>query len=302
MKSGRKIIVLLTTVFLMTGCSSPILYKKPLTDFQTASTIVIDNARTAYNTVNRKARNAEIDRRVNRGEEITVEVLGEEDLIVIKKEDLQARMAALDALTEHGRMLIELANSDAPERTGAAVNSFDDAVLKLTDSLDKASSDQFKRKAGAFATIAGEVSKLVMAKKIEKALDKAIRASEKHVSALIELLRDDIVVRLPALQRIRLHGARIAAADVYNKILEDSPDDLEKLKSAATGIKKAEDAWEDFLSFPDPGFEKMAEAHKNLVKYAKGSKNPKNMIELVAVMNEFADQAKIIAGAMKELQ
>jgi hypothetical protein len=299
----RSIIIISVAALLLSGCAQPD-YKAPIATFQAASTVVIENAKAEYRTVNKKVRDAEIDKSVHRRQEIKFKVFRSQDVLVITKEDLEVRLAALDALKEHGKLLLKLANSDAPDEAKNAVNSFDDALFKLTDSLGKASSNDFKTKAGAFAAIAGEVTSLVMKHKINEALEKAILLSENDVLSLIKLLQDDLRIIFPELQRGRLSAASFAAIEAYNEELKKFPSDLGKLKKAAAEVKKAEDDWyhHTFYGLPDPGFEKMIDAHKKLVEYAKSPKTPETLADLVAAMDAFADQAKIIADAIQTIR
>jgi hypothetical protein len=143
-----------------------------------------------------------------------------------------------------------------------------------------------------------------MKHKMNEALKRAIILSEKDVLPLIRLLQDDIRINFPELQRKRLSAVSLAAIEAYNEELKKSPLDLEKLKKAAAEVKKAEDDWYNhtFYPLPDPGFEKMIKAHKMLVEYAKGPKTPQTLAELVAAMDAFADQAKIIADAIQTIK
>ena len=255
----RVMIVPVASLLLLSGCANPSGYKDPISKFQTASAVVIKNAEAEYTLANKKERDAEIDKSIYLGEEIEPVIFFDEELIVIKKDDLDARLDALTALKKYGDLLLKLVNSDAPNDAKNAVNSLDDAVLNLKDSLKKASPDQgFREKAGAFATIAGEVSKLVMEQKIKEALDKAILLSEKDVPLLIASLQKEMVVGFPNMQKGRLAEAIKAKIIAYNKEL---PADLEKRKKAGEEIKNAGDAWEELLFPQDPGFATMQKAH-----------------------------------------
>lgn len=299
MNITRSILIIPFAGLLLTGCANPSGYKDPISKFQTASTVVIESARTEYHVVNKRERVAEIDKRVAKGEKITLPVL--EETRLLNSDDLTARMNALDALVNHGNLLFILANSDAPDRAKNAANSLDDAVLKLSTALGRASSDQFKNKAGAIATIAGEVAKLVLDAKIKQALKKAIILSENDVPDLIKLLKNDMDMFRERRRNIHL-DTRLLAIKKYNKeIASDSPDS-EKIKKAVEQIKKAEDAWDDLFLIPDPGFEKMGIAHRKLVEYAKGPKTPQTLAELVEAMEAFTSQAKIIADAIKTIK
>ncbi len=294
----RAMIIPVASLLLLGGCAKPSDYKEPIRKFQTASSVAIENARAEYMSANKKERDAEIDKSIYLGEEIEPVIFFDEELIVIKQDDLNARINALNTLAKHGELLLTLANSDAPNDAKNAVNSLDDAVLNLKDSLEKVSPDdqEFREKAGVFATVAGEVTRLVMNHKINEALDKAIILSEDNVLPLIDLLQKEML-KFPELHKGRIAEAITARIKAYNKEL---PSDLEKRKKAGEEIKNAGD---EALLFPqDPGFKIMKHAYETLVIYAKSSKTPQDLEGLVAAMNAFADQAKTIADSIKTIQ
>ncbi|MGB5687338.1 MAG: hypothetical protein WBM35_16130, partial [Candidatus Electrothrix sp.] len=78
MNITRSILIIPIAALLLSGCASTEGYKKPISDFQAASNIVIENARIEYKLVNKKERDAEIDKRIYLGEEINPEFLGSE--------------------------------------------------------------------------------------------------------------------------------------------------------------------------------------------------------------------------------
>lgn len=302
----RVMIVPVASLLLLGGCVKPSAYKDPISKFQTATVVVTEGTRNEYYAVNKRERDALIDRHIAEGKKIDLLLLNETRLI--EDNDFSARMDALYALKKHGELLFKLANSAAPEEAKQAVNSLDDALLKLSSSLKQAPSSDFKTKAGAFATIASEVTNLVLNAKVEEALKKAILLSEKDVSSLIALLKDDMAA-IRARQKSTLSQARVLATDEYNQELKKTDKegkpayDPNKLKAAAEKIKEAEDVWENLAFLPGPGFKEMNDAHQKLVSYAKKDrKSPEDLAELVAAMEAFSEQAKIIADAIKNIQ
>jgi hypothetical protein len=298
----RAMIIPVASLLLLSGCAQPSAYKDPISTFQTASTVVIEGAMSEYQAINKRERDALIDMSIADKKEINISILNNTALLT--KEDFDARMAALNALANHGKLLFKLANSNAPEEAKQAVNSLDDALLKLSNSLGKASPDDgFKDKAGAFATIAGEVTKLVLNAKIDKALEKAIILSETDVLALITLIEDEMAKFRLRQESATRPLARLLAINEFNEEVKKTSPDQNKLKGAGVRIKQSEDAWEELEYLPEPGFEKMKQAHQELVNYAKKKdKSPEDLAGLVAAMDAFADQAKIIADAIKTLQ
>lgn len=296
----RAMIVPVASLLLLGGCAKPSAYKDQISKFQAATAVVTEGARKEYYAANKRERDAVIDRHIAEGKKIDLPLLNETSLL--EGNDFSARMDALYALKKHGELLFKLANSAASEDAKQAVNSLDDALLKLSSSLKQAPSSDFKTKAGAFATVAGEVTKLVLNAKIEEALKKAILLSEKDVSSLIVLLKDEMAA-FRARQKSTLSQARVLATDEYNHELKATPPNPDKLKNAAAKIKQAEDVWENLAFLPGPGFKEMNDAHQKLVSYAKKDrKSPEDLAELVAAMEAFAEQAKIIADAIKNIQ
>jgi hypothetical protein len=51
-----------------------------------------------------------------------------------------------------------------------------------------------------------------------------------------------------------------------------------------------------------PGLDAMAQAHQKLVDYAKSSKHPQDLAELVEATDAFVTRAKVIADAIKTIR
>src|SRR5262245_61114365 len=164
-------------------------------------------------------------------------------------------------------------------------------------------SDAFKNQAQGFAAIAGEVTELALEIKISEALDKAIILSEKDVLALIRLRRNDMSA-LHERRRSILSAARVSATDAYNEQLETTSPNPDKLQKAASEIKAVEDAWDSLplLLGAGPALDAMAQAHHKLVDYAKSSKNPQDLSELIEATDAFVTRATVIADAVKTIR
>jgi len=213
-------------------------------------------------------------------------------------------MSALDALTKHGKLLLALASSDAPDRAKDAANSLDDAVKGLRLSLNNNTApDTVDAKATAFAGVVAEVTKLTLEAKIQKALDSAIKSSESAVEGLIVSIKDDMA-NLYERRRNSLSLSRKSAVDAYNLELTQKIPDAEKLKKNISGIKKAEEDWDglQLMLGAGPGLDAMLQAHQELVVYAKSPKNPQDFSELVEAVDAFVSSATVIADSIKVLR
>lgn len=295
-------VVMLTLIILMIACA-PAAYREPITRYQQASTVVIEGARTTYGSANKGERDAEIDRRLDRQERITLHDLNSEDLRLLGPDDIAARMKALDALAKHGELLLTLASSDAPQKAKDAANSLDDAIISLNSALDNASSDGFKETAGGFVTIAGEVAQLALEDKITAALDKSIVASGNQVKSLLRVLRTEIGV-LYERRRTNLSNERVAAVDAYNELIARPNPNPASLVKAATRIKAVEDAWDNLplLLGAGPGLDAMTQAHQKLMDYAISPKSPQDFAALVEAIDAFVTRAKVIADAIQTIR
>ena len=287
----------------LTGCPNPASYQEPITRFQQASTIVIEGARSEYGLANSAERNAEIDRLVAAKSRIDLSKLNDPAIRLLGPDDLNVRLVTLDTLAKHGQLLLILASSDAPTRAKDAANSLDDAIVGLSSSLGKTPSDKFKSSVEGFATIAGDAAKLALDAKISEALDKAIAASDKSVTKILTLIKDDLGY-LYERSRSNLSAARKYAVDAYNLELDKQVINVDTLKKSASEIKKTEDAWDTLplLLGAGPGLDAMAEVHQKLVQYAKSSKSPQDLAELVEATDAFVTRAKIIADAIKTIK
>ena len=287
----------------LSGCPNPTSYQEPITRFQQASTIVIEGARSEYGLANSAERNAEIDRLVAAKSRIDLSKLNDPAIRLLGPDDLNVRLVTLDTLAKHGQLLLILASSDAPTRAKDAANSLDDAIVGLSSSLGKTPSDKFKSSVEGFATIAGEAATLALDAKISEALDKAIAASDKSVTEILTLIKDDLGY-LYERRRSNLSAARKYAVDAYNLELDKQVINVDTLKKSASEIKKTEDAWDTLplLLGAGPGLDAMAEVHQKLVQYAKSSKSPQDLAELVEATDAFVTRAKIIADAIKTIK
>jgi len=289
----------LLSALLLIGCAAPAAYREPIARFQQASTIVIEGARVEYGAANRMERDAVIDRFVAERRELNLRILNDKEMRIFGGDDLAARMAALDALNKHGQLLLALASSDAPARARDAANALDDALMDLSRSLGNVPADEFRNRAEGFAAIAAEMTGLALEAEIRKALDQAITLSANHVAPLIRLIRNDMNV-LYERRRSILSAARVAATTAYNEEVRKPEADPEKLKRAASEIKKIEDAWDrlPLLLGSGAGLDAMAQTHQQLVAYARSSKTPQDLSELIDATDAFVTRARIIMDAV----
>lgn len=285
------------------GCATTNAYRDPITKYQQATTVVTEIARTEYREANRRERNAEIDRRVERRQPIDLKLFEDPQYVVLDEAGMQARLDALDALGKHGALMLALANADSPGRAKAAATSLDEAVVKLRKAAGDAPSSDFTARANAFTAIAGEIVQLALQRKLTQALDRGIVASNEAVPGLITALREDMV-DLHARKRAMLGARRVRAVDEYADQLAKKPYNAAAAQKAADAVKDVQDEWDKLPSMLGSGkaFDAMAAAQAALVKFAESPKKAQDVDNVLEATDAFAESAKVIADSIKTIR
>lgn len=298
----RSILLALAAV-LAVGCATTNAYRDPITKYQQASTVVTELARVEYRDANRRERNAEIDRRVERREAIDLKLFEDPKYVVLDEAGMQARLDALDALAKHGTLMLALANADSPGRAKAAATSLDEAVVKLRKAAGDEPSSDFSARANAFTAIAGEIVQLVLQRQLTKALDRGIIASNDSVPGLIAALREDMTA-LHARKRSMLGARRVRAVDEYADQLAKKPYNAAATQKAADALKDIQDEWDKLPSMLGSGkaFDAMAAAQAALVAFAESPKKPQDVDNVLEATDAFAESAKVIADSIKTIR
>lgn len=294
--------VALILLVLLTGCSSTAGYKKPISDFQNASSVVTDSARVYITKLNKTQRDAYIDRQVSEAEEIKLPDI--EKLQKFSHKDIEARLDALNELSKYGELLGQLTNSDAPENITSNAGELTKSLGNLEkniDTLNQGENENFKGAFGPAALLIGEVARFAVEKKIRVALDKAILSGEEPIKNLIRVIRDDLVLAYQ-LKRSPMSDNRKIYVDGYEKERLKGRD-IEKMRKRGEEIKSVLDAWEAFpMSNPSEGLDAMATAHSALVDYAKSKKKTEDLAAFAAQMETFVARAKRVGNAVQQLQ
>lgn len=283
-----------------TGCVAPATFIDPVTNFQKASTIVITSARTEYTGANTVERNAVIDAyAAKRARILDRENLGDSS-IIIRSDDLQARLTALEALTKHGELLLALAGSDAAAEAKKSTIQLGDSLIRLNKALDDTPNGDFKIRVTAYSGAAAEIVDAVVQQKISLALQKAIIASDSAVSALIAQMRTDMFL-LYERRRSILGDKRKQEVDRFNAEVTAQNPSPERIDKAATSLKSATSAYADLplLLGAGEGLDSMADAHQHLVAYAKSARSPQDFASMVNAVDAFTARASAIAGAVR---
>nr|VFK25088.1 MAG: hypothetical protein BECKMB1821G_GA0114241_101133 [Candidatus Kentron sp. MB]VFK29847.1 MAG: hypothetical protein BECKMB1821I_GA0114274_101223 [Candidatus Kentron sp. MB]VFK74965.1 MAG: hypothetical protein BECKMB1821H_GA0114242_101323 [Candidatus Kentron sp. MB] len=296
--------VMLTALVLLTGCVSTAGYKKPISDFQNASSVVTDSARIYVNQLNKTERDAYIDRQVNTAKPILLTEIEKKQ--VFSPKEIQIRLDALSELSKYGVLLGKLANSDAPEKITNSAEDLAASLEKLvTDTggtLSPSINQAFSGAIGPATQLMGEVARLVIEKKIQDALNKAILSGEEPVVKLIHTIRNDLIAAYER-KRNAISANRVVYLDGYEHERRRITRNTERLRKRGAEIKSVLDMWESFpASNPSKGLDAMATAHTALVDYAKSPKNAADLTAFAAQMDAFVSRAKRVGKAVQQLQ
>jgi outer membrane murein-binding lipoprotein Lpp len=299
----RTMLLPVASLLLLGGCASTAGYKKPISDFQEASSVVTQSASIYITQLNKTQRDSYIDQKVSSAEEIKLTEI--EALPTFSSEAITARLDALKELSKYGELLGQLANSDTPERISANANELAVSLDKLNKdvaTLAKPSDEKFKSAFGPAALLMGEVARFSVEKEIQKSLDKAILDGEKPVTDLMQAIEKDLV-KAYELKRKSLSRIRLIYVGEYEEERKKEQHDLVKLRQRGGEIKSIFDVLEKFsASNPSEGIEGMRKAFTALVAYAKSSKEPSDLATLAAQMENFAAHAKRFEDAVHQLQ
>jgi PBP1b-binding outer membrane lipoprotein LpoB len=294
--------VALMLLVLLNGCSSTAGYKKPISDFQNASSVVTESARVYVTQLNKTQRNAYIDRQVSDEKQITLDKI--EELQAFSPQAIETRLGALNELSKYGDLLGKLANSDAPENITSNAEDLANSLKKLENNINNLGESGNTKFKGAFSPVAlliGEVARFAVEKKIQEAIEKAILGGEKPIKNLIIVIRDDLVMAYQ-LKRNAVSDNRVIYIDGYEKERLKGRD-VVSLRKRGEEIKSVLDVWETLpTSNPSEGLDAMATAHSALVDYAKSPKKAEDLAAFAAQMETFVARAKRVGNAVRQLQ
>lgn len=295
------------TVFIsfvmLNGCATTTTgYKKPISNFQNASSAVTESARVYVIQLNKTQRDAYIDGQVSGAEQIQLPEI--DKLQVFAPQAIETRLEALKGLSKYGELLGQLANSDAPGNITSNAGDLAKSLQALEGSVKKLSpsgNTKFVGAIGPAATLMGEVARIAVERTIQESLDEAIAGGEEPIKELIRVIRNDLVIAYQ-LKRNAISNNRVIYVDGYEKERLGKRD-VVVLRKRGDEIKSALDLWEALpTSNPSEGLDAMATAHSALLDYAKSEKNPEDLAAFAAEMEAFVARAKRVGNAVQQLQ
>jgi hypothetical protein len=314
---GMLVLALVAAQF---GCAVDRL-RKPIADYQGATSVVTAQARLAFGEINRVERVRAVKTARRLGKRLDPRVL-EAETTFLTGEDLATRLDALDHLDEYAKLLSQIVNSDAPDKVATSATNLETALNGLADRISKlantsppanAASDsasaatskpnnvQFKKVFGIFASVTREVLVFVVRKKQNDALKRAVEAGDAPVNNLIDALKDDLRLAY-ALKRNNLDKDMVQVFQAYNKEItapEPDKDRLDELEKAVIDNLDAQDAF--YATDPTEALDKMKQAHSKMVAYARQDDDA-SLTEAVGAIQSFVESATRLGAAVVKLR
>ncbi len=291
-------------VFGLSGCASTTAYKTAISEFKTASSTVITTSQSYLSEVNKVGRDAYIEECINNKESIMFDKLYGAQFL--SSEALDLRLRALNELTNYGKLLYDLANSNSPEKLRTGFKDLGTALKNISDDVAKNSNktesdNEFSKSIGPISEIFGVIAKDIMERKIQAALDKAVEAGQGQINKLMLMMRDEVAMTYTK-KRSFYSQQRTFYVKRYNNALKNGENES-SLRTKAEELKSKLDLFDALMSAnPEEGFDAMIKAQAALVEYAKSPKKPKNLAAFAEAMDDFVSSAKIIADAVAELK
>lgn len=283
-------------------------YAKPIKQFQDASAVVIASARQSLQQMNQVEEDAELDRQIFEGEAFDEKKIIARD--VVTQPEIDVRLKALDELARYTSALADLAALKGPSEVTQQFQDVNSAFSTLAKDAEKLSGTKssifdnakFSGVVNAATLAVGTVVRAIEEHRARREIEKQIRERDADVTALIQLLGDELdlayqrrkaaegqeEIFLTAALKIEL--AKPAKGDPTLRILLG-----ERLKDWRNRQAILADA------NPQSCVEAMRKAHEALVAYVNSDKSPKSLSQLYAAAQDFFSRVQPLAQAMAAL-
>jgi hypothetical protein len=284
------------------GCAKPSAYKTPVATFRDSSILVIQTTQIYLTQLNKVERDNYIYQHASALQQIKLDEIQKQQ--IFSTDGINARLAALDQLSQYTSLLYQLSTSDAPDNLTTEAANLQTAVTNLEtqiNGLTGGDDSRFKSAAAGAFPILGEILSQIAQHKLDAALKDAITKGAEPVNTLISAIESDATIAYER-KRTAESAARVIAIDQYNREFEGGKDPG-KLKAYADAISAEEDRWEAFgTAQPTAGLESMKAANTALVTFARTPRpNIHDIGSLADAMNSFASTALRLSTAVQAL-
>jgi len=283
-------------------------FQRPIQQFQSASAVVINAARQSLQQMNDVEEKSELDRQIFEAEAFDESKIKAKD--VISAEELNARVNALNQLTRYTSALADLAALKAPAQVtqkfqdvGSGFKTLSEDAAKLAGASGGVfDNPKFSGAVQVAAVAIGAIVRAVEERKARREIEKEIRDHDADVNTLIKLIGDELEVAYQRRKQaeseegvfltnaLKLEITRPQRGDPVLRMLLG--DRLRQWRNRQPLLANAD---------PKPSVEAMQKAHQALVAYLTADKSPKNLSELLAAAESFADRVQPLGVAIAAL-
>lgn len=299
------VLALTALILLQAGCG-PEDYRKPIRQFQDASTVVISATRVFLNNMNAIEQDEALDDAVFQREPLDLPGLNK--IQIISPAEIKIRTDALDALAQYTSNLAQLAQGKPGSAVGDSTTKLSASLKTLADDAGKlpATKATFLNNArlsgmvSGAASAVGAVAQLIVEHKARREIERSIVSTDAAIEKLIQQIGDDAQgAYLRQQAQMGDYGNELSKD--YEKELKRNADPILLLSLART--IQAYRTQESQLSQanPAPAIDKMKKAHEALVSCIKSGKNPETFAELVAAVQDFVAAVKPLGQAVQAL-
>ncbi len=283
LKSCAAVLLVLVLSF-PAGCGNDD-FQRPIQQFQSASVVVIDAARQSLQ-----------------------QIIKAKD--VISADELNARVNALDQLTRYTSALADLAALKAPAQVtqkfqdvGSGFKTLSQDAAKLAGASGGVFDNPKFSGAVQVAVVGiGAIVRAIEERKARREIEKEIRDHDADVNTLIKLIGDELEIAYQRRKQaeseegvfltnsLKLEIAKPKRGDPVLRMLLG--DRLREWRNRQPLLANAD---------PKPGVDAMQKTHQALVTYLTADKSPKNLSELLAAAESFADRVQPLGQAIAAL-
>jgi hypothetical protein len=288
-------------ILLAAGCG-PEDYQKPVQQFQDASSVVIASTSTMLKNANTVEQELQVDRLAFQKQPINPAEI--DKVQIISPESIRIRIAALETLAAFIANLANLASGKAHTAIADETKNLSDTLKVLAGDAQKLpvapdvllDNAKFSGMASAAASAMGALADLIVQHYSRRQLEAAILKTEPPITALMELIAQDAeAAYLRQKSSLGERGIELYRRYEEARKLNVDPTVTMTLANAIKSYRKEKALLAD--ANPRPAIDKMRDAYRSLIHYAKSDKKPQDLDQLVTAVKAFAAAAEPLGEA-----
>ncbi len=280
------------------GCSTPAVYREPIGRFQSAVNNTIATIQPYFLEVNKVETEYQLYSAIKMNKDWGTQHLN----AGLGPHQIALRVAALQLIADHARLLADIVDSSAPDDVKKAAEALGANAQRLADTI--AEFKDAKKEVPDFGTplaqIVGLLGKMAIEKKQIEAIETAVLAAEKPLSGLLDKLEQDLrtVIKL---RKKALAGITTVRLDIFNEIRKNTKP--EKIDSVIQQVLDLRTRAETVASVDVTALLRdLKSTHQALVRFVRSDKTPADLSSFVASVNVFADNAAAVSNIIQSLR